>query len=296
LTLNPAVDLAPAWLPGGGEIVYTAERLDRADHDRCFAVLPASGGAITRYACATTTSDDSVNVFDEPAPAADGALAYVRRSTHRLPFRPVTPDVEALVLATLVDPNDVRVLRALPYTAPWGRVHQGISHVRWLSPTRLVYVAEEVTYPRPCSSCAPDTVRTGLEIATLDFAGATPVLALVPGTDSATSVAVGATGDTVYYTRANDSLVYRFTFSNARTDTIRTFRGAIAQDVAVANGRLVAVVNDQLHFVTLATGAETVYTDPLARFRRPTLSPDGAHVTVERWVGRAVDIWRVDVP
>jgi hypothetical protein len=297
LTFNPGVDFAPVWLPGGAEILYTAQRLDRADRDRCLAVLPAAGGPISRYICRSTASDDSTNVFEEAAPAADGRIAYVRVSTHRLPFRPLTPDDQALVLGTVDDPNAVRVLQPIAYTAPSGRQHQAMSHIQWLNAGKLVYLAEEVTYPRPCSSCAPDTVRTGLEIATLDFVGlAVPIIVVVPGTDSASSVAVGATGDTIYFTRINDPRVYRRAFSSGQTDTIHNFGGAIALDVAVANGRLVAVVGDQLHFVDLVTGAESVIADTLSRFRRPVFSADGRRVAVERWVNRAVDLWLLDVP
>ena len=303
LTLNPGLDLAPIALPAAGAgtsaILYTAERRDRADHDQCFAVLPQGGGAITRYICRTTAADDSINVFSEAAVAADGQLAYVRASTHRFPFRPVSPDVEALVVGTLDDPHNVRVLRTLPYTAPSGRIHQGISHVGWLGATKLVYVADSVTYPRACSGCPPDTVRTGLEIATLDLFGLpVPIIVVVPGTDSASSVAVGATSDTIYFTRLNDSRVYRRVLSSGQTDTIHDFVGGIAQDVAVANGRgyLVAIVDDQPHFVNLATGADVLVADTTASFRRPVFSSDGTRVTIERWVNGAVDLWLLDVP
>src|SRR5947199_248890 len=70
LTYNPGTDLAPLWLPGGsgaGGILYTAERVDRADHDRCFAILPPAGGAIERYVCRTSAADDSVDVFENAA-------------------------------------------------------------------------------------------------------------------------------------------------------------------------------------------------------------------------------------
>jgi len=297
LTLNPGLDLAPITLPGGSgtnAILYTAERLDRADHDQCFAVLPQGGGAIVRYICRTTASDDSTNVFSEAAVAADGQLAYVRASTHRFPFRPVSPDVEALVVGTLDDPNVVRVLRTLPYTAPSGRIHQGISHVGWLGATKLVYVADSVTYPRG----PPDTVRTGLEIATIDFGVPIPTVTVVAGTDSASSVAVGATGDTIYFTRLGDSRVYRRALSSGQTDTIHDFVGGIAQDVAVANGGgyLVAIVNDQPHFVNLATGADVLVADTTASFRRPVFSSDGTRVTIERWANGVVDLWLLDVP
>jgi hypothetical protein len=315
LTWNPGIDVSPAWLPGGDDILYAAERLDRVDDDQCLAVLPAGGGGIRRYLCRTTAPDDSVNVFAEAALAPDGRMAYVRTASHRLPGRPISPDVQSLVLATVTNPNAARVLRAIAYTAPSGRVHQGVSHIGWLDSTRLVYLGEAVTYPRPCSSCAPDTVRTGIEIVTLDFAAPTPVLAVVSGTDGASSVSVGTTGDTIYYTRNGESRVYRYAFSSGQTDTVHDFGAGIARDVSLADGRLVAVVGGavtytvdsvlgaaqvdsggELHAVTLATGAETLVGDPAARYRRPSFSSTSTRVVVESWISGRADLWLVDVP
>jgi hypothetical protein len=175
---------------------------------------------------------------------------------------------------------------------------------------------ETVRYPLPCRTCAPDTVRTGIEIVTLDFAGATPVLAVVPTTDSASSVAVGATGDTIYFTRNGDSRVYRHAFSSGQTDTVFDFGFAgIARDVTYANGRVVAVVGGDvsyvvdsilggaqvdrggmLHVVTLAGGTATAFGDPSFLFRRPAFAPGGARVVAERWINGSSDLWLVDVP
>ena len=71
LTLNPGDDMMPAWLPDG-EIVYTAERIDRADHDRCLAVMPGTGAAVFRYVCRSSTSNDSLDVFLEASATSLG--------------------------------------------------------------------------------------------------------------------------------------------------------------------------------------------------------------------------------
>jgi len=315
LTYNEGNDLYPVWLAGGAGILYGAERLDRADHDQCFAMQPPTGGPISRYICRTSAPDDSVDVFEGAALDAGSQIAYVRLRSRRLPGRPITPDVQALVVAPLSDPNAVRVLRSVPYSLPSRPPHQGISHLAWLTPTRLIYLAERVTYPQACSSCAPDTVRTGIEVVTLDVAGATPLLAVVPGTDSASSVAV-ATSDTIYFTRNGDSRVYRFAFSSGQIDTVHDFAAAgIARDIGLANGRLVAVVGGdvtyvvdsvlgasqvdhggELHIVTLATGAETVFGDATSHFRRPALFPDGTRLVTEVWSNGKADLWLMDVP
>ena len=321
LTYNPGVDATPILRPDG-TVLYSAERLDRADRDRCLAELPGAGGTV-RYACRTSAPDDSVDVFEDavPAPPGDDRVAYVRVSSHRLPFRPVSPDAQALVVTTAGarDINDVRVLRTIAYTAPApsGRIHQGVSHIGWLGTTRLVYLGEAVAYPRGCPSCTPDTVRTGIEIVTLDFAAPDPVLVVVPGTSGASSVTVGATGDTIYFTLNGDSRVYRHAFSSGQTDTVYDFGGAgIARGLAYRAGRLVAVVGGNvayspdtvlgvtqrdrggdLQLLDLASGVAT----PVARavgglqvwFRRPTFSSDGGAVVAQ---GQGFEIDSTFVP
>jgi WD40-like Beta Propeller Repeat len=298
LTFNPGADLSPAWLPDGNSsrILYTVERYDRADHDRCLATLPAGGGSIVTLACRTTAADDSINAFDEAKPLPGDQIAYVRSATHREPPRPLNPDVQELVVAARANPQTTRSLKALPYTAPWSQVHTGISHIQGLTPTRLVYLAEDVSYPRPCSSCAPDTLRTGIEIVLLDFAAGSATITRVPGTGGATSVAVGASPDTIYFTRSGETSVYRTPVQGGSIDTVHTFTG-IPRDVSVAAGRLAVSVDGQaLYFVTLSSGAEAVVLDTTARFLRPVLSPDGTRVVVERWVGPVSDLWMVAVP
>jgi len=185
----------------------------------------------------------------------------------------------------------------------------------------LVYLEEKVRYPRGCSSCIPDTVRTGLELVTLDFTTPVPVLAVIPGTDGASSVVVGATGDTIYFTRNGDSRVYRRAFSSGQTDTVFDFSFAgIARDLDVANGRLAAIVGGavnyafdsilgesqaddggQLHLVMLATGADTVLGDSSFLFRRPSFrrpipAPGSGRLVAEQWLGGFADLWLLDVP
>jgi len=294
LTLNPGRDVAPAWLPGDASIVYTAQRLDRVDGDNCFAVLPPGGGAISRYVCRTPGANDSIDAFWEAAVAPDGQIAYVRASSV-LPAIPFPPDAQALVVATLADPNNARVLRTIPYTSPAGLV-QGVSHIHWLSPTRLVFLSEDVTYPR--ASQSQDTVHTGLQIGVVDFGGPAPVLTIVPGTSGATSVAVGATADTLYFALAGDGRVLRYAFSSDQTDLGHDFgSGRAVRDVAVAGGRLFAVVDGRadlggdIHIVNLTTGADSVATAPtsgqVVLSRRLAPTADGRRVVSQ---GRTVVI------
>lgn len=317
LTYNPGQDLVPVWLRDGSGIVYTAERLDRADRDRCLAFMPASGGGISRYVCRTTASDDSLNVLDEAAPGLNGRIAYVRASTTRNLNR-VAPDAQEFVTAPIDQPTAAQAILALPFITSWGQGYQGVSSPTWLDSTRLVFVGQHVAYPALCRFCARDTVKTGVELAMVTFSGDQQALTLVPGTTDASSVCVGATNDTIYFTRVGDSRVFRYAFSSDQTDTAYDFGAlGIARDVSVAKGRLAATVggdvtdtNDpflgrmqadhggNLFVVTLASGALTQLGDSTFRFRRPALSPDGARLIVSalKDTSTAADLWRFDLP
>ena len=314
LTYSPGQDLEPAWSARGDTIVYTAERLDRPDRDRCLAFMPAAGGTIARYACQTTAANDSLNTFEDVAIAGGDSLAYVRTSARSF-LRPLGPQTIELVAGTGAAPTVVRVVRSLPFTATWGTTYDAVSHVVWLGPTRVAAVGERVTYPLPCRTCAPDTVRTGLDVLILDFAGAAPALTRLTGADSASSLAVSANRDTLYFTRDGDSRVYRHVLGSGQIDTLFDFGFGIARDVAVSSGKLVAVVGGAVSYsvdsilggsqtdhggpLYLVAGAAppTQIGDPAWLFRRPALSPDGKSLVVAAWNGSATaDIWLFQLP
>ncbi|MGH7644936.1 MAG: hypothetical protein ACREMR_05060 [Gemmatimonadales bacterium] len=305
----------PAWLPDGSGFLFSRERLDRADRDRCLALMPADGAPIRGELCnRAVAAADSVDVYEAPAAAADGRLAYVQANSPRVP-RSVTPRSQALVLARLDGGGDARVLLSIPYPGPSGRAHEGISQLRWLGPDALVYLAERVAYERLCGLCLLDTLRWGLEIVRLDLATPVPAATMLPGSDQASSVAV-AGGDTVYYTLNGDSRVLRYVLSRDSIAIVHDFGPTgIARDVQVAAGRLVAVVGGVVSFgvdpvfgpiqrdfggalllVDLATGAETILSDSTMALRRPALAPDGRTVVAERVVGRAFDLWLWERP
>ena len=314
LTYNLGDDYAPAWLPGASGIVYTLVQLDTPHFERCLGWLTATGGTLSRVVCDRAPGYlDSVTVFEEPAVAADGRLAYV---ASRSALGKIAADRSALVLGTLADPTDVRPVRSIPYTAPNGTVHDAIMQVHWLDGHTLVYLAERVDYPRACSSCRPDTLRTGLELVLLDVSPAVPVPQVVPSTLYATSVAPGESGDVIYYTLIGESRVHRRTLSSGADSVVHDFGAGIARDVTVIGTRLVAVVGGSvsvaydsvlghpvqadgggpLYVVDLASGGATVLSSALS-FRRPALSPSGGggHLVVDV-VSASLDLWMFDLP
>ena len=305
LTYSPGQDVIPAWLPDGGGFVFTAERRDRADRDRCLAFMPEGGGMISRYVCSTSAADDTLNVFDEATMLGD-SIAYVRASTER--FLPgVGPDRQALVVAPITDPNAARVLQQIPFTTSWGETYDAISHIAWLGPGRLAFIGEHVTFQRPCRTCALDTVSVGIGIVIADITGSALVLTRMPDGDSTSSLAGSLNGDTVYFTKNGDSRVFRRTLSTAQTDTLLDFVIGAARDVTVGNGRLAAVVGGSAGTATssdrggalflVTGGVQSQIGDTLSLYRRPALSPDGTRLVVGAWRGAPNgDLWRFQLP
>ncbi len=323
ITLNLGDDRAPAWLPDESGLLYSFQRLDRPDRDRCLGLLPPDGGRLVRTICdRLPAADDSTDALTEPAPDAAGRLAYVVTSSR---IDDVRPRATALVLGTLADPTRARVLVTFPYLGADGAFREGASHVLWLGGgggggDTLIYLAEHVGYLAPCRGCPLDTLRTGIEIALLEAGAASPVPEAVPGTSQASSVAVGETPDVIYYTLGGDSRVVRRVLSAGTASMVHDFGAAgIARDVQVAGSRLVAVVGGTVAFaydsllgydvqrdgggflyvVDLGTGAETVLPGAGgagSAFRHPALSPSGKRVVAELVSGGTADLWEFDLP
>lgn len=298
VTFNVADDRHPSWLPDGSSFIYSREREDRSDHDRCIAVQPASGGTFTRLACRHVPGyDDTTDVWESPAVNQAGDVLYLRTSSR---IGRQKRDHADIVLARFAEPIDADVVIALPYPAESGRMHSGAGEIRWVSNERFVYLGQRLIFQG--STFFPDTFLTGLDVVEVTLSGSSAVRRVVPGTAWASSVSPGDDGDSIYYTIGGDSRVFRQSLSSGAVTLVHDFGAeGIARGAQVRGDRLVAVVGGSVLFrdegelemvqrdegghlflVDLTTGAETrlsLSQDTL--FHRPALSPDGARVVVE---------------
>ena len=297
LTFNVADDRTPSWLPDGSGIIYSMEREDRTDHDRCLAILPAEGGTVHTTHCQLHPEyDDSTDVMESPVVSPDGRIFFqqVISWVGRQKLGAAT-----LRLGRADNPVGAAILREVPYAAPNGRAHSSIRTPQWISRDSLVYLAEHLFYEG--STFYPDTFYTGLDAVLLDLSGPAPVYVAIPGTDYASSVSLSTDRTAIHYTLGGDSRVFRRALSSGEVTVVHDFGpGTVARDAQLRDHRLVAVVGGSvlyrfedahgyvqrdegghLAFVDLTTGASTTFATDTVLFRHPAISPDGRHVVVE---------------
>jgi hypothetical protein len=299
LTLNQGPDRGAAWLPDGSGILYSTQQLGRRDHDVCLALIPPTGGTQQQLTCdLTPTGINFTDAIESPAPASDGRLAFVARSSR---INSITPNSASLELGSVRNPIDRNGLQPIPYTTGGGEPHSGASQLRWLGSERLVYLGERLDYHVRCDRCVEwDTMTTALDAMFLDVGQPGSLPQRIPGTSNATGIAVGSGEDEIYYTLIGDARVFRQTLSTGAVDVVYDFGVAgMARDVHVVGNRLAAVVGGRityginpafgptvwdsggtLHLVDLQTGSDVALDGP-GLFRRPQISPSGSAVVVE---------------
>ena len=300
LTYNPGLDTRASWLPDGSAFLYTQEQLGRPDRDQCIAVMPGTGGTITRLVCADSdVAADSVNVLLAPAVSPEGRLAYLRTSTLANRGRP-TPDRAGVVLATYAAPQPGTVIQSLPYFSPDSQPVDMVSDIHWAAGSVLFYLADHFQIVCLNMSCTvADTSLTGLEVDRIVLAPSGPILTAVPGTVGATALAI-AGPDTVFFALAGSGKVHRLVVGAPADSVIFTFSGPVT-GMSAASGRLVAAVGGTLHLLTLATAADSVLLVPGLTdiMDHPALDPTGhfliADVT-DTSTGLPPDLWLWRIP
>jgi hypothetical protein len=203
-------------------------------------------------------------------------------------------------------------------------MHQLVGPVQWIDDDRAVYLGQDVLRPRPCQGCTPDTIPVGREIVRVDLSSGTPQLAIIPGTEDATSVAVDPAGDAIYFTKLLDTRVFRLGLAGGVPEPVFDFGAqGIARDVTVRGRKLLGVVGGRVFPAgTPALGTwqsdeggpmllldldtqlfEQVGDTTNYFFRHPSLAPGGDVVAVEAYfrvdstsVERVPDLWLYPVP
>jgi len=301
ITFNEFDDRHPQWLPDGSGIIYSTERGDQQyDRDRCIALLPPDGGSQRWRKCETDGRHvDTTDVYEWPSVSPTGDVMFIHTSGWRLLKKTGQPRI---ALAHGYDFEHSRVVRTLPFISGTGKQEVVGWTFRWLSRDEVVYLGVLEFFQG--STFLPDTFFTGQEVMLLHVIDdSTANFTPVPGTDWASSVAVGDDSSSIYYTLGGDSIVYRRHLLSGVVDTVHNFGfGKVARDVSVRGNKLVAIVGDSTIFsyesahaepvqrdegggiavVDLTTGSE-VHFDlaPIWLFRHPEISPDGHRLVVE---------------
>jgi hypothetical protein len=301
LTLNPAHDGNPSWLPDGSGILYSAQQLDRADTDVCLAELPPTGGSQRRLICDIPGDKDETDAAQVPAAAAEGGLALLSAGNGAIGG--TSPVFLSIALASTLDASSLQTVRTLPLTPEGGVPQDYVGYLRWLTPSRLVYVGQQFRAIRLCpgGQCPPDTLLYGTEVTVLDLASSPARAVAIAGTAQATGVAQAADGAAVLFTLPNDSRLYRRTLSSGAVTVIHEFGpGGIVRDVHAAGNRIAVVVGGRIAFASHPLAGlfqwdsggvvhlldsdgenEVVLDTPGRLFRRPSVSPDGTRVVAE---------------
>ena len=312
LTLNQAPDRTPAWTPDGAGLWYSFARTDRPDGDHCLGRLPPDGGSRVEARCHTgLAAEDSTDVLESPSVALDGRLAYVH-VTGAIGAR--TPVGGEILVSPPGGGPGVRALR-LPNGPPGQPGFDRAAHIQWLGDDTLVFVGELRLFVENRVAGITDTIESGVGIDVVQLGDTVPTR--LPGTDWASSVALGDGGRVLYYTLNADSRVFRREIATGATATVYDFGAlGIARGVQVGAGRLVAVVGGDvvaafnpnlgaliqadeggyLYWVDLASGTATQLPDTSFRYRRPALSSDGRRVVAEVQRPGGPDLWMIELP
>lgn len=297
LTYNEAADRAPSWTPDGGGLLYSSQQTTRLDDDLCAALLPPTGGRQTGLWCDIPGNIGQTDAVEWPAVGPEGRLAFVGATGTIGGLSPVQQGIE---LAATLDPAGAQMVRSFPYTPPGSTEQFTAEAIRWLDANRLVYLGQQFSSQAICPTCAVDTLRVTQAVTILDLA-APGSPAAIPGTATATGVAVDPGGGAILYTLAGDTRVYRFELATSAVQVAHDFGAAgIARDVHRVGNRLAAIVGGRVavaphpilgtaqydtggfvHVVDLNTQEDVVVDFPGWLFRRPALAPTGDRLAAE---------------
>lgn len=239
LTFNPLGDITPSVI--GDTVVFSRVEADRADGDRCLALLPVGGGRLYGTACARGALADSVrDAWLYPVVSPDRRrVAFVRER-----YLPRTGALlsRVLVVAPLDAPDSALATIPGAYPLPGDGVGNGFRRLTWADEATLRFLGgTEIAGDGAVGGFVPAGV---FQVSLTDGAPSTP--AVVPELGDATAFATGEDG-AVYVRGALDPAAVRRVVSGSApvevtrfTDLDTSVLVAVA-DLAVAGGRALAI-------------------------------------------------------
>jgi len=296
LTFNARSDITPSV--AGDTLVYSRVDADRADGDRCLALLPIEGGTLVAARCARGNLADSVrDSWLYPAISPDRQrVAFARE---RLQYRAGSLLERTLVVAPIGAP-DSAVVVVDGYALPDGGFASGYRDVTWRDDTTLRFLGG-------IESAGGGAVggfsgRGVFEVALVGDPAGVPVL--VPGTAGAIDYGIGEDG-AVYILPGGSAAVFRLVDGSAPEEIAR-FTGVAETPLvgltgmAVSDG-VVAVIGDlfypevgtvpQLLVIDVANGGPQTAIPLLFTPQRLAGVPGGGRIVVES----NGDLWLVAV-
>jgi hypothetical protein len=301
---------SPAWLPDGSGFVYAYPALEHSNGtdtpDLCLGVLPASGGRRLLSACNPSPFEsDTLDLYEQPAPASDGEhLAFLRSSLDPLSGS----GLSSLVVGAFDSLPGGAVVANNGFPGPHGMVLD-VGLLRWLSDNELVVLGSDNGILSPCADCRPVVIRRWRDAYRVAAGGGAAPVA-IPGTEFATSIAVGSATE-LYLTFGNDGRLVHHDLNSGAETVVATFDASMApRDADYANGRVALVARGditqltddegqpmqgddkggELQVVNVATGAITPLPSATLLFRRPRWSPDGTALLVEGYPYQVVTV------
>lgn len=202
LTYSPITDAWPGYSPDGAYLVYTFER--GGSPDRCLGVLPGGGGQRIAEVCPLERA--SREGIEHGAVSPDGTqIAYTLHTggtgDH---FPSITAALYVAPIDSVSGARKIFDLLVNPSGAPrrWDYLLDPV----WIADDEIAFIGTQVAYIPPAPFADPDTVYTGIDLATVRIGGSAPVIDVIANISNAQALSYDPTNQRFAYLR--DGAVY----------------------------------------------------------------------------------------
>lgn len=202
LTYSPITDAWPGYSPDGDYLVYTFER--GGSPDRCLGVLPGGGGQRVAEVCPEVRP--AREGIEHGAVSPDGTrLAYTLHTGGTSDnFTVVTAALYVAPIDSVSGARKIFDLLVNPSGAPrrWDYLLDPV----WIADDEIAFIGAQVSYVPPAPFADPDTIYTGIDLATVRIGGPTPVIDVIANISNAQALSYDPTVQRFTYLR--DGAVY----------------------------------------------------------------------------------------